>query len=80
MAKAKPIAASVLAELEALAPKKQTWFDRLDADAKSKLQEVRRLWQANQCNYAKRTIHQLAKQYGAKVCAARLGEWLDAKE
>lgn len=80
MAKDKPLAASVLAELEALAPKRKTWFDRLSDDAKEKMLEIKRLKAAGQCSYSARTIHAYAKTLGAIVGEPTIGEWLSAKD
>lgn len=79
MAKAKPLAASVLDELEALAPKKRNWFDKLDDETKAKMLEARRLKCAGK-EYSARTIHAYAKTLGIKVGEPTIGEWLSAKD
>ncbi len=77
MAKAKP---DVLAELSAHAPKRKTWFERLDDSAKAKLLEVRRLRATGECNHSIRTIAAYAKSLGAKVADDTFTEWLNAKD
>lgn len=79
MAKAKPLAASVQAELDAIAPKKLSWFDRLDDATKAKMLEARRLKREGK-DYSARTIHAYAKSLGIKVGEPTIGEWLSAQD
>jgi hypothetical protein len=76
----KPLAESVLAELDALAPKRKNWFDKLDDEAKNKMLEIKRLWAAGECKYAIRTVHAYAKSLGGVVGEPTIGDWLNAKD
>lgn len=79
MAKAKPLAESVQAELDAIAPTKSTWFARLDDGTRDKLLEARRLRREGH-PYSVETVLAYAHKLGVKVGKTTLLGWLNATD
>jgi hypothetical protein len=77
-------ASSLLAVVDAAASSyrhRTTWFDRLDADAKSELMAARKKWRDGGYTLKRLTLARMiveaARERGWPVCdATRMSEWL----
>jgi len=80
MAKAKPLMANLLAELEAVTPTRKTWLDNVTPEQRELIAELKRMHHQEPGRFSKTAMYQVAVNHGVKVRKDTFREWLNAKD